>query len=336
MTTSLLRLTDAVGTPRTHRRALLAAGLGLIAHRAWAQSPAAFPTQPIRIIVPSAAGGTADAYSRILGKAAGEILGQTFVVENKPGAGSVIGTDAVAKSKPDGHTLLIGSLPMSTNPGLMAKLPYDVLKDLRPVIHISGQGFIISVGQKENYKSLGELIEVARQREVPYATPGIGTVGHLAGQVMNVEYGTKFVHIAYRGSPAAIQDVIAGQVGVLIDPVATSTPAIASGHVRPLAVTNPTRFSMLPNTPTVRELGFPAAEAVAYAGLVAPAATPDDVIAKLNAALNQAMQRPDVRESFERLKVPLIGGTPEAFGKLIRSEMDRWVPLIVKLGLKAQ
>ncbi len=321
---------------RRDRRAVLAAGLATVAGACLAQSAATFPSQPIRIIVPSAAGGTADAYARILGKSAGEILGQPFVIENKPGAGSVIGTDAVVKAKPDGHTLLIGSLPLSTNPGLMARLPYDVMKDLRPVIHVSGQGFIVSVGQKTPYQSFADLIVAARQRETPYATPGIGTVGHLSGQVLNVEYGTKFVHIAYRGSPAAIQDVIAGQVEVIIDPVATSIPAINNGHLRPIAVTNASRFTMLPNTPTLRELGYPAGEAQAYAGLLVPAATPEDIVSKLNMVFNQAIKRPDVRQSFERLHVPPVGGTPEAFGNVIRAETERWVPLIRRLGLKAE
>ena len=326
----------ATTAPGAQRRAVLAFGLATFAGRSLAQSAATFPSQPIRIVVPSAPGGTTDAYSRILGKAVGEILGQPFVIENKPGGGSVIGTDAVAKAKPDGYTMLIGSLPMSTNPGLMAKLPYDALKDLRPIILISAQGFIVSVSQKAPYQSFADLIAVARQREVPYATPGIGTVGHLSAQVLNVEHGTKFVHVAYRGSAPAIQDVMAGQIDVIFDPVATTTPAIASGHLRPIAVTNATRFAMLPNTPTLRELGFPGGEAQAYSGMLVPSATPADVVAKLNTAFNQALKRPDVRQSFERMNVQPIGGAPEAFGNLIRAETDRWVPLIRRLGLKAE
>jgi tripartite-type tricarboxylate transporter receptor subunit TctC len=187
--------------------------LAVAAGAARAQSPSSsqYPSQQIRIIVPSLPGGATDIYARMLGKVAGEILGQTFVVENKPGAASQIGTDFVAKAKPDGYTLLMGSLPLSTNPGLFPRLPYDVLTDLRGVIHVSGQGFIVSVPVNSPYKSFAELVEVARQREVPYATPGAGTVGHLAGQVMNVRYGTRFVHVAYRGSAAAINDVTGGQ-----------------------------------------------------------------------------------------------------------------------------
>jgi tripartite-type tricarboxylate transporter receptor subunit TctC len=299
------------------------------------QSGGGFPSQAIRIVVPSAPGGTTDLYSRLFSKALTELLGQPVVIENKPGAGGIIGTETVVKAKPDGHTLLIGSLPLSTNPGLMAKLPYDALQDLRPVVQISAQGFIVSVGHKSPYQSLAEVIAVARQRDFPYATPGIGTVGHLSGQVLNVEYGTRFVHVGYRGSAPAIQDVVAGQIDLLIDPVASGTAAINGGQLRPIAVTNATRFSMLPNTPTLRELGFPLAEAHAYSGMLVPAATPSELVAKLNTAFNEAMKRPDVRQGFERLNVRPVGGPPETFGALIRAETERWVPLIRRLGLKA-
>jgi len=317
------------------RRIVLAAGLGAVASRATAQSAAGFPSQPIRIVVPSAPGGTTDLYSRLFSKALTELLGQPVVIENKPGAGAVIGTETVVKARPDGHTMLIGSLPLSTNPGLMAKLPYDALTDLRAVVQISAQGFIVSVGHKSPYQSFAEVIAAARQRDMPYATPGIGTVGHLSGQVLNVEYGTRFVHVGYRGSAPAIQDVVAGQLDVLIDPVASGSAAISAGHLRPVAVTNATRFPMLPNTPTLRELGFPLAEALAYSGMLVPAATPTDIVNKLNAAFNDAMKRPDVRQGFERLNVRPVGGSPEVFGALIRSETERWVPLIRRLGLKA-
>lgn len=319
------------------RRQILMLGLGpLLLPRAGTAQPADFPNRPMHIVVPSASGGVADSYARILGKAAAEMLGQSIVVDNKPGAGSVIGTDAVAKSKGDGYTLLMGSLPLSTNPGLMPRLPYDALKDLRPVMQVSGQGFVMSVGSKQPYKSLAELLTVARQREMPYATPGIGTVGHLAGLMFNVEYGTKFVHVAYRGSAPAIQDVIAGQVAVIFDPVGTTTAAVQGGHLRPIAVTNPTRLSGFATTATLRELGFPAAEAVAYSGLLVPASTPDDIVRKLNTVFNQVARLPEVKAAFERMHVPLVGGPPEVFGNLIRSETERWVPLIKRLGLKAE
>lgn len=319
---------------RTVTRMLMACALAAAIMSAHAQSSATYPNQQVRIVVPSTPGGSADIYARLLGKAASEILGQPFVIENKPGAAAQIGTDIVAKAKPDGYTLLIGSLPTSTNPGLFAKLPYDALTDLRGVIHISGQGFIVSVAPNSTYKDFAELVAAARQREVTYATPGAGTVGHLAGQVMNVRYGTKFVHVAYRGSAGAINDVAGGQVPVLIDAVPSSLPQISNGKLRPLAVTHSSRMPALPAVPTMRELGFPEAEANAYSGIMAPAATPADIIQKLNAAFNQALQMPETRQGFEKLNATPVGGSADTFNQLIRREHDRWVPLIRSLGIR--
>jgi tripartite-type tricarboxylate transporter receptor subunit TctC len=297
----------------------------------------AFPSRPIRIVVPFAAGGIADSYARVLGKAAGERLGQPFVVENKPGAGTTIGTEAVVRAKPDGYTLLVGSAPLVTNPGLLEKLPYDAMRDLAPVIRISAQGFLVSVHEKQPYRTFGELVEAARKAEVPYASPGNGTLMHLVGQLMNVEYGTRLVHVAYRGSAPAVQDVSAGQVGVLIDPISTTLPAIRQGRLRALATTNPTRLPALPEVPTVRELGFPKLEAVPFSGILAPAGTPPEVIATLNRAFNEAMRQPDVRETIEvKLQSPLIGGTAEDWGRFLQAETERWVPLIKRLGIKAE
>jgi tripartite-type tricarboxylate transporter receptor subunit TctC len=326
---------------RPGRRALLAAATaapwvlpGGVAERAAAQP--AFPARPIRLIVPFAPGGISDSYARVLGKAAGDLLGQAIVVENKPGAGTVIGTEAVVRAKPDGYTLLLSSAPLVTNPGLLARMPYDALKDLAPVIKVSGQGFVISVSPRLPHRTLDELLAAARERDTPYATPGTGTLMHLVGQLFNVEHGTRFVHVPYRGSAQAMQDVLAGQVSVLIDPLSTSLPQIQQGQLRPLAVTHPERLAALPAVRTVRELGYPAAEAVAFAGLLAPAGTPPDVVARLNAAFNQAMREPEVRETIEvRLNSPLAGGTAQDFARFLREETDRWVPLIRRLAIRA-
>ena len=315
---------------------LLAGALALGGSAAFAQGAAAFPSQPVRIVVPSTPGGSADLYARLLAKAAGEILNKPFVVENKPGGQAQIGTDTVAKAKPDGYTLLLASLPTSTNPGLFEKLPYDALTELRGVIHISGQGFIASVASGSPYKSFAEVVAAARQREVPYATPGIGTVGGLVGQVMNVNYGTKFVHIAYRGSAGAINDVAGGQVPLLIDAVPSSLPQIKSGRLRALAVTHSSRMPALPDVPTMRELGFPEAEANAYSGVMVQAATPADIVQKLNATFNQELLRPEVRQGFDQLFATPVGGTADAFTQVVRREHDRWVPLIRSLGIKGE
>ncbi len=294
-----------------------------------------YPSRPVRIVVPFAAGGIADIYARVLGKSMGEQLGTTFVIENKPGAGTVIGTEAVVRSKPDGYTMLLASAPLATNPGLMAKLPYDTLKDLTPVVQLSGQGFVISVHEKTPYKTFAELVSAARQQDIPYASPGNGTMMHLVGQLLNLEYGTRFVHVPYRGSAPALQDATSGQIGMIIDPLSTSLPGIQQGKLRPLAVTHPDRLPAVQTVPTLRELGYPKGEAQAFSGFLVPAGVPPEVVTVLNKAANQAMLQPDVRETIVvKLQSPLIGGTPEAYAQFLRAEMARWVPLIKRVGIK--
>ena len=307
--------------------ALIAPSLGLAQDR--------YPSRPVRIVVPFAAGGIADIYARVLGKAMGEQLGTTFVIENKPGGGTVIGTESVVRAKPDGYTMLLASAPLATNPGLIAKLPYDTLKDLTPVVQLSGQGFVISVHEKTPYKTFAELVSAARQQDIPYASPGNGTLMHLVGQLLNLEYGTRFIHVPYRGSAPALQDATSGQIGMIIDPLSTSLPGMQQGKLRPLAVTHPERLPAIQAVPTLRELGYPKGEAQAFSGFLVPAGVPAEVVTVLNKAANQAMQQPDVRETIVvKLQSPLIGGTPEAYAQFLRAELARWVPLIKSVGIK--
>ena len=321
----------------THKRQLLALlALAALAGRAPAQE--AFPSRPLRFIVPFTPGGIADTMARVLGKAISDALGQPVVVENKPGGGTVIGTELAVRAKPDGYTLLLVSAPLATNPGLVAKLPYDALRELAPVIALSAQGVVVAVHEKQPYRTFAELVAAARKpdTELPYASAGNGTVMHLVGQLLNAEYQTRFVHVPYRGSAPALQDAAGGQVPMIIDPVSTSQALIRQGRLRALAVTNPTRLRLLPDVPTVRELGFAKAEAVAFSGVMVPAGTPPAVVARLNEAFNRAIELPDVRERLvEQLGGNFAGGTPEEFGAMIRSETERWVPLIRRLGLRA-
>lgn len=329
------------GVPSPARRTLLAA-LGTLA-AAGVHAPAlaqeAFPSRPIRIIVPLAPGGIADVMARTIGKVLGEQVGQSVVVDNRPGGGSVIGTEAGVRAKPDGYTLLMVSAPAATNPGLYPKLPYDALRDLAPVIGLSAQGFVIAVGEKQPWRSFTELMEAARRPggEIPYASPGIGTLMHLTGPRSNAHYGTRFVHVPYKGSGPALQDAIAGQVPMIIDPASTVLAPVRQGRLRALAITHPTRLATMPDVPTVRELGFPELEAVAFSGLMVPAATPPAVVARLNAELNRAILHPEVRERLvNQMGQTLHGGTPEAFGAMLRAETERWVPLIRQLGITAE
>jgi tripartite-type tricarboxylate transporter receptor subunit TctC len=299
----------------------------------------AFPSRPIRLIVPFAAGGISDIMARVVGKALGEQLGQPVNVDNRPGAGTIIGTGEAVRAKPDGYTILLVSAPVATNPGLQPKLPYDALKDLQPLIALSAQGFVVAVGEKQPWRSFGELMEAARRpgAEIPYASPGIGTLMHLSMQVANVEYGTRFVHVPYKGSGPALQDAVAGTVPVIVDPASTAQQPVKQGRLRALAVTHPTRLPALPDVPTVRELGFPKLEAVAFAGLMLPAGVPPDVAGKLNAELNRALANAEVRDKLVvQLGQTLIGGPADEFGRMVRTETERWSPLIRKLGITAE
>jgi len=327
----------ACRVPITRRRVALgglaAAGAALL-RPAGAQE--AFPSRPLRIIVPFATGGITDVMARVVGKVLGDSIGQNVIVENRPGGGTVIGTEAGVRAKPDGYTLLMVSAPIATNPGLYAKLPYDGLRDLLPVITLSAQGFVISVGEKAPWRSFAELIAAARREEIPYASPGNGTLMHLTGPRANVEYGTKFVHVPYKGSGPALQDAIAGQVPMIIDPASTSLGPIRQGRLRPLAVTHPTRLAILPDVPTVAELGFPKLEATAFSGLTVPAGTRPEIVTRLNAELNRALRHPEVVDRLEKqMGQTMVGGTSEAFGQLLRTATDHWVPLIKQLGLRA-
>ncbi|MFN0163496.1 MAG: Bug family tripartite tricarboxylate transporter substrate binding protein [Burkholderiales bacterium] len=298
----------------------------------------AWPARAIRIIVPFAPGGATDIMARLFGKVLGESIGQSVVIENKPGGGTVIGTELAVRARADGYTIIIVSAPIATNPGLMASLPYDALRDLAPVINVSAQGFLITVNDKQPYKTLADLLAAARRPDVelPYASPGNGTLMHLVGQVFNAEYQTRFLHIPYKGSGPALQDAMSGQVPVFFDAITSSMGAVQQGRLRVLAVTNPTRLRALPEVPTVRELGYPRAEATAFSGFMVPAGTPAAIVQRLNAEFNKALASAEVQDRLvAQMGGTLIGGTAQEFGNLLRTETERWVPLIRRLGLKA-
>ncbi|RPH44547.1 MAG: tripartite tricarboxylate transporter substrate binding protein, partial [Burkholderiales bacterium] len=300
-------------------RGLSAAAIAAAAPAGRAQE--AWPTRPIRLVVPFAPGGISDIMARTVGKALGEALGQSVLIENRPGGGTVTGTEAVVRAKPDGYTLLLVSAPIATNPGLYPKLPYDALRDLAPLVALSAQGFVVSVHPKQPWRGFGELMQAARGSEIPYASPGIGTLMHLTGQLANAEYGTRFVHVPYKGSGPALQDAISGQVPMIVDPASTSLQPLRAGQLRALAVTHPTRLSTLPDVPTVRELGFPALEAAAFSGLMLPAGTPAPIVARLHAELTRAIQSAEVQERLVvQLGQTLVGGTPEEFNGTMPTE----------------
>lgn len=310
--------------------------LACAAFAAPALAQGTFPDRAVRIILPGPPGNVTDTMTRLVAKSMSEQFGQPVVVDNRPGGATIIATDAVVKSKPDGYTLLLVSAPFVTNPGLYDKLPYDSLRDLDPVVLLSENGFLFAVNSGTPYKTLKEVADASRTLPggISYASPGIGTVMHLAGQLFNKEYGTKFVNVAYKGSAQAGQDVAGGHVPMIIDPITTTLPLIRGGKLRPLAVTHATRQPELPDVPTVRELGFEKLETRSFSGFLVPAGTPRDVILKLNGAINKAIADPNIRKTVPSQH--MVGGTPEAFAAMLRTETERWVPLIRQLGIKPQ
>ena len=309
----------------------------LAASYAAAQTP--YPSKPIRIIAAFAPGSTLDIIARILGPKLSEAMGQPVIVENRPGAGGMIGMDATAKAAPDGHTLAIGALgPNATNPALYRKTPFDPVKDLTGVTLLATGPVAIVIHPSVPARTIKELVALAKARsgQLNYGTPGVGTSPHLAGELFQSVTGTKFVHIPYKGNPEALNDLIGGQLTMVFSGMPPVIPFVKAGRIRALATTGKQRAASLPETPTVAEAGYPGAGMVIWYGVVAPSATPREVIARLHAEINKAMKLPDVRERFIALGADPATSSAEEFSALIRDEFARWSKLIRAADIKAE
>ncbi len=295
-----------------------------------------WPAKPVRIVAPYAAGGTNDIAARILAERLAQRLGQQFVVENKAGANTRIATEFVAKSAPDGYTLFFCAAPHSTNPGLYGKLPYDTVKDFAPIVHAVTVPLFFLVPSASPVKNAKELIELAK-KDSSYAnvgSPGNGSAPHLAIELLNSVSGSTLSHIPYKGDAPAIQDLLGGRLGASVDPIAPALPHVKAGKLRAISVASPQRYALLPEVPTLAEQGFRGAEAFAWFGLLAPAGTPAEVIAKLNAEVNLALKQPEVAGKLLGLGMHPVGGTPEQFGAFIRADIDKWTKLINARNIK--
>lgn len=317
-----------------HALCSVAAAVSLLA---WGAAAAqAWPAKPIRIVAPYAPGGTNDIAARILAERLSLRLGQQAVVENKAGANTRIATEFVAKSAPDGYTLFFCAAPHSTNPALYEKLPYDTVKDFAPVAQAVTVPLFFLVPSSSPVKGAKDLIELAK-KDPAYAnvgSPGNGSAPHLAIELLNSLSGSALTHIPYKGDAPAIQDLLGGRLGASADPVAPALPHIRAGKLRAIAVASPQRYSLLPDVATLAEQGFPGAEAFAWFGLLAPAGTPADVVAKLNAEANLALRQPEIAEKLLSLGMTPVGGTPEQFGAFIRADIDKWTRLIRARNIK--
>ena len=286
-----------------------------------------YPTRPIRIVVPFAAGGAADAVSRIVGKRVGDALGQTFVVEDRGGGGGIIGTEIVKSADPDGYTLLLAqSGPISINPGIYPKLSYDPEKDLVPICMMTSYPYILVVNPSLGVKTVAELIALAKSKPgaLNYGTAGVGASNHLATELFASKTGIKLTHIPYRGTSLAVADLIAGQVQlVFADPV-SALGQVKAGTLVALGVTSKERSPVAPDLPTVAESGYPGFDAIAWHGIMAPAGTPPAIVKRLNTEIVKALKEPEVAKLIEAQAIQVVGSTPEAFAAFIKQDIVLW------------
>ena len=295
-----------------------------------------YPSKPVKIIVPFAAGGPADNYARFMAQRLQEALGQPFVVDDRPGAGSVIGTDAVAKAAPDGYTLLLMSNTHTVNESLIPNKPFALMRDFVAIAPINYSDLVLVANPALAASSLKELIAAAKAKpgKINYASSGPGTPYHMAGELFKSMAGVSLVHIPYRGSSGARTDVIGGQVELMFDAVTTMAEQVKSGKVKAIATTGKLRSDVLPDVPTVSEAGVPGYEATIWLGLMAPKGTPKAVVDKLNEAVSKIAAQADVRQIWGKQgAVPMVM-TPEVFDKYLRDDIGKWARVIKTAGIK--
>ena len=299
----------------------------------------AYPAKPIRMIVPFPPGGGTDIAARTITNKLSEDVKWTFVVENKPGAGGNLGVEQAVKSAADGYTLVIGQTSnLAINSALHAKLPYDPLRDLIPVALIVSAPVVFVVAASSRYTSLGDLLAAAKTDPggVTFASPGNGTVSHLAGELLQRAAGVRLTHVPYKGASQALTDTLGGQVQSFMSSVPSALSQIRAGRLRAIAVSSATRARELPEVPTIAEAGYKGFEASTWYGLLAPARTPAPVIARLNAEVNRALKTPEVRERLAAEGGEALGGSPEQFASFLKAEHAKWGRVVKESGAKAE
>jgi|SRR5687768_9612241 tripartite-type tricarboxylate transporter receptor subunit TctC len=297
-----------------------------------------YPKRSVKVVVPYAPGGGLDTVARIVTQKLTELLGQPFVVENKPGAATIIGNDTVAKSAPDGYTLLFAAAPIAMNQVLGLKTPYDVQKDFAPISLVAGGGVVIFVHPSTPYKTMQDIVQAAKASPdgLFYGSAGVGSMPHLIGEYWKVESGANLTHVAFKGSSPAMQAAVAGDVKILLDAWIPSGSQIESGKLRPIAYAAPARSKLMPNVPTTAEQGFPNMVGGGFFGLMAPAGTPQPIIDKVSGAVRDITREGEVRDRLTNLGYDVHGTTPAEYAAYIRRQIERWTPIVKAADIKPE
>lgn len=312
-------------------------GLGILPNASHA-APAAYPDRPIRLVVPYPAGGAADTVARTLAAPLGAKLGQTIVVDNRPGASGVIGAGAVAKAAPDGYTLLLDATAHSVNPSLQAHLPYDTVKDFAPISLVVLVPTLLVVPPNSPFKSPKDIVNAAKAKpgKLTYASAGPGTAQHLAAELFGQQSGLNLLHVPYKGGAPALSDLMGGQVDMMFSNMAASYPLVAGKKLKVLATTGTKRSAALPDTPTIAESGLPGYQVYEWNGLFAPAGTPQAIVDRLSALTREVLNSPEVSQRLAAIGAEPAGSRPEDFRKFVEGETAKWAKVIKQGSIRAE
>ena len=314
--------------------ATLAATAALFAAQDVLSQP--YPARPVKIVVPFAAGGPADIYARAIGERLQAALGQSFVVENRPGGGAIVGTDMVAKSAPDGYTLLMMSNTHTVNESLIKEKPFQLLRDFVPVAPVNYSDLLMVVHPSVPANTLAEFIALAKAKPggLNYASSGPGTPYHMAGELFKAMAGVDIVHVPYKGSSGARTDILGGQVQMMFDAITTMAPNVRAGKLKALGTSGKARSGVLPEVPTVSEAGVAGYDAVIWLGIMAPAATPRAIVERLNAEITKAANAPEMKEAWAKQGAVAMSMSPDEFGRFMRDDIDKWARIVRISGAK--